>query len=84
MCYNTTPDGYYLDNDNYIYKKCFETCNKCLIGGNISNHNCLECKNNYTFYNNSIFISNCYEICNFYYYFNETNDFNCNEYYKYS
>ena len=65
ICYNITPNGYYLDNNNDIYKKCYETCNKCDIGGNISNHNCLECKNNYTFYNNSIFISNCYEICNF-------------------
>ena len=28
-CLNNTPSGYYLDNSDEIYKKCFETCKYC-------------------------------------------------------
>jgi len=79
LCYNTSLDGYYLDRENEIYKKCFETCYKCDKGGNQINHNCIKCKFNYTFYNNSKNISNCYPICDYYYYFDESNNFHCNK-----
>ena len=79
ICYDINLDGYYLDIYKLKYIKCFETCNKCDIGGNISNHNCLDCKDNYTFYNNLMNISNCYKECNNYYYFDESNNFYCTE-----
>ena len=71
------PDGYYLDKKNETYKKCYDSCSKCSIGGNKTNNNCLECKSNYIFYNNSKNIMNCYEICEDYYYFDELDDFHC-------
>jgi hypothetical protein len=49
-----------LDTNELLYKQCFYTCKKCDIGGNETNHNCLECKEEY---NNTINISiykNCY------------------------
>ena len=79
ICYDHTPDGYYLDKGNIIYKKCYETCEKCDIGGNKTNNNCLECKYNFTSYKNIINISNCYPTCNNYYYFDASNEFHCNE-----
>ena len=69
------PEGYYLENK--IIKKCYNSCKKCVIGGNVTNNNCLECKLNYTFYNNSINIKNCYKECDGYYYFDKSNNFHC-------
>jgi surface protein len=52
---------YYIDKNDYIYKKCYYTCNSCEINGNNATHNCLECNDNFPY----IFIinnySNCYE-----------------------
>ena len=75
-CYDYHKDGYYLDMDEQLFKKCFETCNKCNKGGNITNNNCLECKPNYIAYNNSIGIMNCYEICDKYFYIDEFEIYN--------
>ena len=77
-CYKKTPEGYYLDVNNRIYKKCFESCNYCHGEGNGTNHNCIECKANYAFYNNYLNISNCYEKCDYYYYFDNLNNYHCN------
>jgi hypothetical protein len=76
-CYEYHKDGYYLDLDKQLFKKCFETCSKCNKGGNITNNNCLECKPNYIAYNNSIGITNCYEICDKYFYIDEFEIYNC-------
>ena len=79
FCYDKAPNGYYLDLENQIYEKCFQTCNKCGIKGDEYNNNCIECKckENYTLYNDLMNISNCYEICNYYYYFNKSNEYHC-------
>ena len=76
-----TPEGYYLDLNEGKYKKCYENCNICNIGGNETNHNCLTCKENYTFYN-SLIKSNCYPKCQYYYYFDEYNKFQCSDNYE--
>ena len=76
-CFEEAPDGYYLDKEKEIYKKCYETCKNCDYGGNKTNHNCLECKNIYKFYNNSMNFNNCYEICEDFYYFDESNEYHC-------
>ena len=48
---NTVVDYYYLDPDpqNQIceYERCYETCKSCTGKGNILNHNCITCKENY-------------------------------------
>ena len=41
-CYNEIEDGYYLDIQNKLYKKCYESCKTCNIKGNKLIHNCLE------------------------------------------
>ena len=79
ICLNGTQDGYFLDLDNSKYKKCYDTCNKCISGGNETNNNCLECKSNYKLYINNMNISNCYEECKYYHYFNESNYYHCTE-----
>ena len=64
-------EGYYLDKD--LYKKCYHTCKKCVIGGNnlayflLVIHNCIECNDNFSLgiKNNEYF--NCYENCSYYY-----------------
>ena len=71
------PKGYYLEKDELIYKKCYDTCKTCNIKGNNIFHNCLECKDNFSFIiNNNDFI-NCYENCSYYYYFDNENTFHC-------
>ena len=66
-----------MDIDNKIYKKCYETCNKCDIGGNITNHNCLECKENFIAHKNNLNTLNCYNRCDYYFYFDESNEYHC-------
>jgi len=41
--------GYYLDQDDLLFKKCYETCESCEIKGNNITHNCLKCNNDYSF-----------------------------------
>jgi len=79
LCYDETPNGYFLDLNEQIYKKCYESCNERNKGGNETNNNCIEWGANYTFLNNSMNISNCYPICEYYYYFDESNKYHCNE-----
>ena len=48
MCYQETetPKNYYLDktvSTNYIFKKCYESCNTCNTVGTPISHNCLSC-----------------------------------------
>ena len=60
-------NGYYLDKNELIYKKCFYTCETCEINGDENSHNCLKCNENYIYescYSNSNY-KNCYD--NIYY-----------------
>ena len=81
-CYKD-PEGYYLDNINKdinIYRECYNSCKSCKFGGNYIKHNCLECKENYTFeliYQDSL---NCYVNCSHYYYFDENRNYFCTNY----
>ena len=60
------PEGYYLDEENLVYKKCYFSCKKCNISGNESEHNCLECRFNYNFEIHYESYKNCYSNCSFY------------------
>ena len=79
-CYDKTPEGYYLDIENKVYKKCFETCKFCDGKGNKTINNCKECISNFTFLNETQYNTNCYEKCE-YYYFNESNEYHCTKNY---
>ena len=79
ICYDETPEGYYLDLENKIYKSCFNNCKYCLGEGDSNNHNCIECKSGFIFLNESIYKTNCYEVCINYYYFDENYNYYCND-----
>ena len=76
-CYNQTPESYYLDLNNKLYKKCYENCKSCYGEGTETYNNCKECNNNYYFLNESLYETNCYEKCGYYYYFDEWNKYHC-------
>ena len=62
-----------------MYKKCFKNCKYCYGKGNETVNNCKECKENFTFINDSTYNTNCYQNCDFYYFFDEFNNFQCTE-----
>jgi surface protein len=70
------PESYYLDSDN-IYKPCYQSCRLCNIGGNMNNHNCIECILNYKFINETGKENNCYLDCLYYYYFESSGEYKC-------
>ena len=74
-CYQS-PERYYLDNNNNnpIYRHCYNSCDKCDIGGNDSYHNCIECKSDYYFELSRNVYKNCYDICPYYYYHDKSID----------
>ena len=76
-CYQE-PKGYYFDEGEKIYKKCYYSCNECKIKGSKSNHNCLECNSNYSYsINNNNNYFNCFENCNYYHYFDNELNYHC-------
>ena len=74
-CFNTAPEGYYLDGT--IYKKCYESCKTCNALGDSTDHKCTSCKDDLI----SDGIPNCYEKCpeGEYYYFDDSNNFLCDD-----
>ena len=79
LCFNETPEGYYFNPNDTIYKKCYENCKFCYGEGNETNNNCIECKSNFIFYDNPFNNSNCYKACRYFYYFDESLYFHCTE-----
>ena len=75
-CYKN-PEGYYLDNK--MYKQCYYTCKTCNISGNITNHNCIECNDTYSFEIKQNNFINCYANCTYYFYFDEENNYHCTQ-----
>ena len=43
-CLGNTPEGYYFDSNDQIYKKCFPDCKFCNGPGDKTNNNCIEYK----------------------------------------
>ena len=81
-CYNESElQGYYLDKNDLVYKKCYYTCDKCITKGNYTNHKCLKCNSDFKFEKNISNYKNCYKNCS-YYYFNKDNNYFCT--YNYS
>ena len=73
-CYNTLFESYYLDTESESYKKCYNKCKKCEAKGDVNNHKCSQCFQNFTLNG-----TNCYEICNYKYYFDSSNEYHCTE-----
>ena len=73
QCYNGHPDGYFLDIDNNIYKKCYKSCKTCDELGSHAEQFCTSCPDGYTLN----MTSNCYEICNYHYYFDSNMEYFC-------
>ena len=79
ICEGPVPENYYLDEDE-MYRKCFYTCQKCSESGNEANNNCEKCIDNYKYLNDSLAgPNNCYKQCEYYYFFNETKQYECTE-----
>ena len=64
-----SPEGYYFDNEDSVYKLCFSSCRTCEKLGNETLHNCKECKIGYEFEIHFYIYKNCYKNCSFYHYY---------------
>ena len=77
-CYKELEhEGYYLDNKDSIYRKCFNACDTCEVGGDYIIHNCTSCNYKYPYtirINNYL---NCYPNCTYYHYFDEEYNYHC-------
>jgi len=73
-CLNSEPMGYYFDELNSIYKRCYKSCKKCSDKGDVENQKCSEC-----YLNSTLNGTNCYEKCDFYYYFDKTKEYHCTQ-----
>ena len=71
------PIGYYLDKEDNLYKKCYESCRTCNMNGNYSYHNCITCNKDYMYGLELSSYLNCYQACEYYSFF----DYNKNKYY---
>jgi len=78
-CYNGEPEGYYLDEEAQIYKKCYNSCKTCKRKGNDIKHNCIECNSDFTFEIDYINYKNCYKKCYFYYFFDNEGIYHCTD-----
>ena len=59
ICYEY-KEGYYFDDEILNNKLCYSSCKKCNISGNETEHNCIECKEDYNFEFNYSFYKNCF------------------------
>ncbi len=72
-------EGYYLDLNDGIYKKCYKTCKYCTGPGNETNNNCNECADGFMFLNELGYKNNCQQLCQYYFYIDELINYNCPE-----
>ena len=80
FCLNKiSGDSYYFNTDKELFKKCYERCKICEQNGNEANNNCIECKDEFFFLNDSTDLTNnnCFVKCTYYYYFDTHNNYYC-------
>ena len=74
------PLGYYLDPEDLVYRKCYETCKFCEGKGDEDNNKCTECITDYKFLNDFENDKNCYPECSpKYYYFDGSRKYHCTD-----
>jgi hypothetical protein len=56
---DTLLPGYYLDTTNNKFRKCYSSCKACMQEGDISNHQCKECKESF-YKSEDTNVNNCY------------------------
>ncbi len=77
---NSKPLGYYLDPDDQVYKKCYESCKTCEEEGDKADNKCTECKSDYQTLNDYENDNNCYKKCEpNYYYFDSEKKHHCTD-----
>ena len=77
------PINYYFDEENQVYKRCYESCKYCNNSGDKNVHNCTECLENYEVEIPLGGLKNCYEKCEFYFSFDfENHNYMCTDEYK--
>ena len=59
-CY-PRPEGYFFDENELIFEKCYHSCEQCISKGDNISHNCLECKSNFSYNISTNDYLNCYE-----------------------
>jgi hypothetical protein len=79
-CYkkNDLPKNSYYNNLTKVYELCYKTCETCIMGGDFSKNNCIECTLNFIKEPENE-ESNCVEKCKFLYYYNSLNQYSCTE-----
>ena len=60
-----------------VYKECYKSCKLCDSNGSDIQHNCLICKEDYYFFDDSFYKNNCYQRCQSYYYYNDEHKYLC-------
>ena len=80
-CYNesTIGEGYYLNSSTFLYESCYHKCSKCKGPGNDDENNCTVCKPGSSLITNKIGKINCYTTCDNYIYFDQNNNYHCEE-----
>ena len=66
-----SPEGFYLDSTNLLYKPCYLSCLSCDKNGNEDYHNCIECNDEYKYELKLNDYFNCYDECPYYFYIEE-------------
>ena len=56
-----STEGFYLDNEDLLYKQCYSSCKTCKEKGDKIKHNCIKCKADYPFEEIFSNYKNCYE-----------------------
>ena len=59
ICYEY-KEGYYFDNISLHYESCYSSCKTCDKSGSETQHNCIECKEEYNSVTNFLNYKNCF------------------------
>ena len=79
-CYKKSelPKNVYYNEITKSYELCYKNCGTCIMGGDFSNNNCLDCALNFIKEPENK-TSNCVESCKFLYYYNILGQYSCTE-----
>ena len=81
-CYNKSQkyNGIYFDENDNVFKPCYESCKRCDREGNSETHNCLECETDYIPRPGSTStLFNCVTNCTYSYYFSDYGQYKCTD-----
>ena len=77
-CLEELLENFYLDENDNIYKVCYENCKNCYGKGDEINNNCKECINGFILLHEPNKDNNCFNCLN-YYYIDDSNNLFCTE-----